>query len=227
MSILNFRGTLLPWRVRPAVAGDFLVIMAQGRSGSTLLLRMLNACPGVRISGENRKAIDHLRAFVDCFQYAENWNKESDFCRQAWKLPCPLAAVQRRTTDFLLDLYNPGRSYRVAGFKEIRYGRDYDELATDVTFLRDLIPNLKIIFNTRQTDTAVKSSFWEDTPDARQILDTSYDNFLRYHRDHPDFTYHMPFEELREGAPALQGMFDFLGLPFTRAAHAQLAVKLR
>ena len=43
MSILNFRGTLLPWRVRPAVAGDFLVIMAQGRSGSTLLLRMLNA----------------------------------------------------------------------------------------------------------------------------------------------------------------------------------------
>ena len=109
MSILNYCNTLLPLR-RPRLAAgpttDFVIIMAQGRSGSTLLLRMLNAVPGVRIAGENQKALDHLRAFVECFRTADHWNHDSDFCRQAWKMPRPLDEVKRRTAEFQC---RPGR----------------------------------------------------------------------------------------------------------------------
>lgn len=230
MSILNYCGTLLPLRrPRPAAtSSDFVIIMAQGRSGSTLLLRMLNAVPGVRIAGENQKALDHLRSFVDCFQTADNWTRDCKFCSQAWKMPRPLDDVKRRTADFLLDLYNPGRRCRLAGFKEIRYGRDYDELVRDVAFLRDLFPSLRIVFNTRLTDNAVKSSFWGDNPDeSRRILDASRENFHRFHRANPGFTYVMPYEDLRDNSPPLRGMFDFLNVDFTPAARAELNVKLR
>src|SRR6266404_5960885 len=143
---------------------DFVVIMAQGRSGSTLLLRMLNAVPGVRISGENGKALDHLRVFVDSFRDATA-HHHSEFYRLAWQLPCPLDALTAKTAAYVAGLYNPAGQYRLVGFKEIRYGWTWDDLCRDVDFLRELFPSLKVIFNTRATDDAVKSEFWTENPE--------------------------------------------------------------
>jgi sulfotransferase family protein len=205
----------------------FVVIMAQGRSGSTLLLRMLNAVPGVRISGENEKAIDHLRLFLESFQGAVK-HHHSDFYKLAWQLPASLDDLKAKTARYLNDIYNPGGTYKLAGFKEIRYGRAYDDLTRDVKFLGEMFPDLKIVFNTRLTDDAVKSEFWTEDPAlSRQILNTTRANFERFHAENPRFTYMMPFEEFHKGSAVLEGMFDFLGIEFTRAARAELKVRLK
>ena len=205
----------------------FVVIMGQGRSGSTLLLRMLNAVPGVRISGENAKAFDHLRTFVESFR-AATAHHHTEFYRLAWQLPCTLDELTAKTARYVNDIFNPGNRYRLTGFKEIRYGWVYEDLVRDVAFLRELFPDLRIIFNTRATKDAVNSEFWKENPEeSRRILEASRANFQRFHATHPDITYNVPFEEFHEGSSVLQGMFDFLEIEYSAGAHAELKKKLR
>ena len=44
---------------------ECVFIVAQGRSGSTLLLKLLNSIKGYNICGENHGAISQLSAFYD------------------------------------------------------------------------------------------------------------------------------------------------------------------
>jgi len=207
---------------------EFVVILSQGRSGSTLLLRMLNSVPGVRISGENNKSLDHLKAFLKCYELATT-RHDTEFYRLAWQLPCPLETIRRKTASFVTDLYNPDGAARLVGFKEIRYGlSSYDDLCHDILFLRDLIPDLKVVLNTRKTETAIKSSWWAENPEqSRRFLDRSRASFERYHREHPDHTFLIPYEDLCEGSRRIKAMFDFLGLEFTQAAKFELNRTLR
>jgi len=207
---------------------EFVVILSQGRSGSTLLLRMLNGVPGVRIAGENEKALDHLKEFIKCYEIATT-RHDTEFYRLAWSLPCPLEMIRRKTTSFLADLYNPDGTARLVGFKEIRYGLgSYADMCNDILFLRELMPGLKIILNTRRTEDAIKSAWWANNPrQSRRRLERSRASFERYHSDHPDDTFLIPYEELREGSRRIEAMFDFLGLEFTPAAKGELSRNLR
>ena len=208
---------------------EFVVILSQGRSGSTLLMRMLNGVPGVRIAGENEKALDHLRQFIRCFEIATT-RHDTEFYRLAWKLPCPLEGIKRKTASFLADLYDPDGNARLVGFKEIRYGRfgSYDDFCGDIAFLRDLIPTVKIVLNTRRTEDAIKSAWWAQNPEqSKRTLDRSRSYFERYHCEHPDHTFLMPYEEIHDGSRQMAAMFDFLGLEFTPAAKRELARTLK
>jgi hypothetical protein len=208
---------------------DFVVIVSQGRSGSTLLLRMLNAVPGVRISGENERALDHLREFIRCYEIATT-RHDTEFYRLAWRLPCPLDVIRQKTASFVFDLYNPDGTATLVGFKEIRYGcfGSYADMCGEIGFIRQLIPASKIILNTRRTDDAIKSSWWTENPDqSRRILDRSRSHFERYHFENPGHTFLMPYEDIHRGSNRLAAMFDFLGLDLTPAAEIELDKKLR
>jgi hypothetical protein len=208
---------------------DFAVILSQGRSGSTLLLRMLNAVPGVRIAGENEKALDHLKEFIKCYQIATT-RHDTEFYRLAWGLPCAIEVIKHKTAEFLLGLYNPDGRARLVGFKEIRYGRfgSYLDLCNDIGFIRELLPAVKIILNTRRTEDAIKSAWWAENPEqSRRTLDRSRAYFESYHSEHPNCTFLMPYEELRDGSPQIPAMFDFLGLDYTPEARKELAKTLR
>lgn len=209
--------------------GRFAIVLSQGRTGSTLILRMLNATPGVHLSGENDRAFDHLKAFAGCFQRAQS-NHHSKFFRLAWQLPCDPEALLAKIRDFVLDVYNPGGRYDLVGFKEVRYGRPEagSDLEADLGFFRQLFPSLRVVFNVRRTEDCVKSLFWSADPQASAVtLDRIRASFQMYHDAHRDHCYWMPYEELRRGSAVLEGMFDFLGVPFTDAAARELDVKLR
>lgn len=217
-------------RLAPKVMSScqFVVIMGQGRSGSTLLLRMLNAVPGVHISGENERAFDHLKAFLHCYETAIT-RHDTDFYRLAWQLPCPLDMLRAKVASFVTDLYNPGGRHRLIGFKEIRYSLDtYEALAEDIRFLTDLIPGMKIIFNTRIPEDCVKSKWWAvNEKESLKTLRTGRTSFERYHREHPDNTFLAPYEELKRDSKMLPRMFEFLGIEYTDAAKAELDIRLR
>ena len=51
--------------------------------------------------------------------------------------------------------------------------------------------------------------------------------FTKKSREHTDFCYWMPYEELRHGAPLLRGMFEFLNLPWRDEYEAPLDVVMR
>lgn len=207
-------------------AGRFVVVLSQGRAGSTLILRMLNACPGVRICGENNRAFDHLKRFVDCYRGAQK-NHTSDFFKLAWSLPCDETAMLGRVRELAAGMYNPGGAHRLVGFKEIRYGQDGD-LDSDLAFLRQLFPGLRVIFNVRRTEDCVKSLWWAKDPEASaKVLETMRASFWEHYNQHRDDCYWMPFEELRRGSTVLQGMFDFLDTPMTAQATAELDVRMR
>lgn len=211
---------------RFAATGRFVVVLSQGRAGSTLILRMLNASPNVRICGENNKAFDHLQSFFESYRGATR-NHTSDFYKLAWMLPCDEAMLLSRLREMATSLYNPSGAHRVFGFKEIRYGLN-GKLETDLAFLRLLFPKLKVIFNVRRTEDCVKSQWWAADPEnSAKTLDALHDSFWDYYTRNRNRCYWMPFEELRRGSKMLRGMFDFLDVPMTDEAQAELDIRLR
>ena len=205
----------------------FIVVLGQGRSGSTLINRLLNSVPGVRISGENNRALDHLSEFVKCLSNIKNAGDDSFFAL-AWARPPGINNLIESMHNTILALYNPGGQFAVFGFKEIRYGKNYDQLTKDVAFIRKLFPNLRIIFNVRDTASCVKSRWWAANQEKScKILNTMRQNFERYYLENRNYCYWMPYEELRKGSPVLRGMFDFLDIQFEADYERELEIVKR
>ena len=203
----------------------FVIVLGQGRSGSTLILRLLNGVPGVRISGENLRAFDHLHHFADSYRQADR-HRHTDFYKLAWAAPCCHEQILQRLREMFIAMHGPGE---LIGFKEIRYGRDsYEQFAADLEWLRALLPGVRFILNTRDTESCVHSEWWARDPAAsRVLLDHVYDNFRRFYRQNRDCSYWMPYARLRHGDSVLRGMFDFLGLQWHSRYEAPLDVVMR
>jgi hypothetical protein len=203
----------------------FAVILGQGRSGSTLILRLLNTVPGVRISGENDRALDHLRSFSDCFRDADK-HRHSDFFKLAWAAPCSHEQLAAHLRRMVLTIYGPGK---LVGFKEIRYGREpYEQFAAALDWLREFLPGIRIVFNTRDVESCIHSDWWAKDPESsRKLLEHVYDNFRKYYKQHRDCCYWMPYEHLRHGDRVLIGMFRFLGLEWGPEFEKPLDVVMR
>jgi hypothetical protein len=211
---------------RVTLEPERVAILCQGRSGGTLIMRLLNGIPGVKVSGENERAFDHLRKFSATIRGLARF-RNTEFLKLAWRAPCDDAAVVGHLQTLAANMYGPGR---LIGFKEIRYGLEerYEDFAAAVDWLGDLFPGIKIVFNTRATDTCVNSEWWaNDKESSRRTLERMQSHFERYHREHSESCYWMPYEELKRGSAVLRGLFDFLDLHFEPEYLNPLDVVLR
>ncbi len=98
----------------------YVVILCQGRSGGTLVMRLLNTVPGVKVSGENDRAFDHLKRFAETMKNTAR-HRHSKFYKLAWAAPCDDASVMQHMRTLVTNMYGPGN---LVGFKEIRYGKE-------------------------------------------------------------------------------------------------------
>jgi hypothetical protein len=95
-------------------------------------------------------------------------------------------------------------------------------------WLRELLPGLRLVLNTRDTETAIHSEWWaKDSQVSRRQLDEMREKFQRYYDSHRDCCYWMPYEELRHGSWVLRGLFDFLDLPWKQEYEEPLDVVMR
>jgi hypothetical protein len=103
----------------------FVVVLGQGRSGSTLIMRLLNAVPGVYIAGENHRAFDHLSAFQRCIIDTRNDRNEASFYSIAWMAPPGADRLVEHMRSLVLSLYNPRGESAICGFKRLfqNYGK--------------------------------------------------------------------------------------------------------
>ena len=154
-------------------AGDeqpgHLFIVTYGRSGSTLLLGVLNSIPGYLIRGENDGAVYRLHQF-----HSEATHRKRRL-RKRFEIPldttnphfglddfpasASLRILRRLVTTTVL---RPEEGTRVTGFKEIRWYQD--DLPQYVDFLRALFPDARFVINTRDHAAVLESGWWPDKP---------------------------------------------------------------
>ena len=218
---------------------ESLLIITYGRSGSTLLMGVLNSIEGVVIRGENYDFCFHLykayKAILDSKnQYGKNSQNPfygSDYIDEEQllmdysqliknvllsehhKKPSNVIKFLKSKTDIHLNI-------KCFGFKEIRYERHLEEFNEYLSFLEKIFPNLCFVFNTRNNEDVLKSmkavDFYTKKPFDLNYLKTIETTFFDYIKYHPDNTFHISYEDVITKSKRLKELFSFLGATFSQ-----------
>lgn len=204
-----------------------LFIFAQGRSGSTLLLELLNEIDGVNICGENNGALKHLEKFHGClresirnshpwgddkpkFTYREILEKE---LKPAWYNVFEYKSILEQLRSLIREMYNPHGDYRVWGFKEIRHGLGgtYNAFESELDFIKLMFPGSRFVFNTRSIHDLLQSGWWADHPErSRKRLSYQYACFEEYFKIHNDYCYMVAYEDIVAKSVRFIELYDFI-----------------
>ncbi len=203
-----------------------LLVVTYGRSGSTLLMGLLNSIDGYLIRGENYNC---FRGFYDAtlaLRRTTKMNKIGSNTREPW-----FGATEYDPDQFVRELGGAARRLLIAGkmpeadvncvgFKEIRYLQMYEragaERLTDyLDFLEKLFEGSAVIFNTRNPADVARSGWWRkaDPEKLKASIESFEEVMLNFGRSRQNF-YHIRYEEVVARGPGLKGLFDFLGEPY-------------
>lgn len=199
---------------------DYLFVMTYGRSGSTLLMGLLNSIPGYLIRGENRHALRHLYDFHTsglrerdrvkprkAAQQTHPWFGIQDFDAEA-----SLAHTRALVRDTLL---RPTADTRVTGFKEVRWYDD--DLAEYVAWLREVFPGCRFVVNTRDHAGVAASGWWQAAADPLGALAEIEERMLRVAEGLGPAAHRVHYDDYAHDVGHLRGLFDWLGEPFDEA----------
>lgn len=222
------------WRLRGRVtdsllrgAGEvdryrYVFVVTYGRSGSTLLMGLLNAIPGYRIRGENYNALYRLYQADAALTKASDRFSSADHLtpRSSWYGTPKVRPRQFRAElvdSFLRHVLRPEPGDRVVGFKEIRYTPIHlPDLAEYLDFIRRCFPYAKIIFNHRDPAAVARSAWWADVADAEAKVRAADRRLLSFPADGRHF--HFWYDEIDESLDNVRALFRFLEEPFDEAA---------
>ena len=189
-------------------------VMTYGRSGSTLLMGILNSIPGWLLRGENRHAMRHLydfhasglreRARVNparAGQPTHPWFGIEGFPEQA-----SLDHIRALAEATLL---RPEPDTRVTGYKEIRW---YDEDLPDyLDFLRQVFPGCRFVLNTRHLPDVAASNFWTHKDDPLARLERIEALMLAAAEGLGDAVHRVHYDDYVADPSVLRGLFEWLG----------------
>jgi hypothetical protein len=215
----------------PFKEANLVMLSCQGRSGSTLLMRLLNEIEGYSIMGENRGCVKQLVSFYKNIKYmnAVRETVREEHFKMAWNNRFDLNQVINDIYNLFSDLFwDP--TNRVFGFKEISFGHEtsdkgaYEKFEWEMDLFRELFPNLKIVFLTRDINELLKSDWWADNVDeSRDILQRQERNFIQYYQkkgaENCSFLYFLTYSDLVGKSANLLGLYDFLAEPFDEAKY--------
>ncbi len=199
---------------------DHVFVMTYGRSGSTLLMGILNSIPGYLIRGENRHAMRHLyefhrsglveRARVDparAGQSTHPWFGIESFDEEA-----SLRGIRELATATLL---RPEPDTRVTGYKEIRW---YDEDLPDyLDFLQQVFPGCRFVLNTRHLPDVAASNYWTHKDDPLGRLHVIEARMLAAAEGLGDAVHRVHYDDYVADPAVLRALFDWLGEPWDEA----------
>lgn len=203
-----------------------LLIVTYGRTGSTLLMGILNSIPGVLVRGENMNLCAGLFSAYEALQTTKTQHGKA-----AFDSTHPFHGADRLDEEaFLKDAQLLLRRQLVPvdrddvecwGFKEIRYipesgnnDRQYN-LSKYLDFLADMLPNPAFIFLTRNHEHVVDSTFWKKGEKSTAIARISlFEKQARQWSCERKDCFWIDYSQMLSGPMALQELFDFLGAPF-------------
>ena len=191
----------------------YAFIVTYGRSGSTLLLGVLDSTPGWLIRGENAGAVYQLyRHFKEITDRPQSRRRDEPFdSTHPWfgldQYPRKLALAEIR--QLIHDtLLRPEPDTRVTGFKEIRWQQP--DLVDYLRFLQRLFPQAKFVFNTRNHDDVVQSKWW--TKGENPLAEVARIEHLQSAAADAlgDAAYRVHYDDYVRDPAVLRGLFDWL-----------------
>ena len=223
--------------------GKPLFLIGSGRSGTTLLQRILNSVEEVSIWGEHggflktiaesyykfehKNVINNLntkKSPINSLNYIKdikNWS--------AWSNPFGKEEIKSNFKRFVGSFFcfEPFKLYW--GFKEIRYGSGDKVLY----FLKDLFPNSKFIFIVRNPLDVLASQvsvFKKNDKSSLIKISTNWANqnegLLGFYHNNPDECFLVKYEDIvTPTGSCLRELFDFLELDLTSKQSEVLNLK--
>ena len=199
----------------------YIFIITYGRSGSTILMKVLNSIKDSDIKGENCNSLFPLFQSYRYIQQSKQYSsKKSNSVDHPWygvNDIKPYIYMRELAKVFTNNILNPKHGTKVTGFKEIRYtGMSIDEREQFIEFLRKAFPNTYIVFNRRNLDDVSKSGWWKEKSYEEVISKLKpFDEWMiRYHKEHTDYTYIVNYEEYNGNSDYFKDLFDWLGEDF-------------
>ena len=189
-------------------------VMTYGRSGSTLLMGILNSIPGWLIRGENRHAMRHLYDFHRSGM-AEKARVDPDRASQPthpWfgidGYP-EVASLQHIRALAEATLLRPAPDTRVSGYKEIRW---YDQDLPDyLAFLQQVFPGCRFVLNTRNLADVAASNYWTHKDDPLGQVQRIEERMLSAAEGLGDAVHRVHYDDYVADPEVLRGLFSWLG----------------
>lgn len=209
----------------------FVFVVTYGRTGSTLLQKLLNSADGVYVSGENHDVLRGLfeacrNARIALGGFGQHCKSIDDPWHGAFMVDPD--TLERRLADaFLAAVLRPPRGHDVVGFKEIRYL--VPDLAEQLEFMARVFVPAVFVFNRRDVGAVSRSAWWRnEDPEvlARKIeaFDAATDAFARAH---PNCCVKLDYDEWTRDPLRLRPMFDLIDRRFdARKVENVLSVRL-
>lgn len=196
---------------------SYVFILTYGRSGSTLLMSIINSSPECIVRGENGGA---LYALFESYRRIKEGQIGREMTSQ--RATSPWWGIAEVSLDeYARDLgqtltrhiIRPSSEHRICGFKEIRFSqRDAPDLKGYLDFLRTAFPSVKIIFNHRRLEDVSKSKWWAQKPDALQELNAIDQRFREFPSS--DSVFHFSYDRCLADRTHVQELFSFLGVTY-------------
>lgn len=203
-----------------------VLIVTYGRTGSTLLMGILNAIPGVLIRGENLNLCAGLHASFRALQKAkDSYGKVPRDSTQ------PFFGVDRfdeglfirKARDLLRSQLVPNDHDPVTcwGFKEIRYTptalleSGAGVLQDYLDFLQLLMPEPAFIFLTRDHEQVTESAFWtnQDKNKTKSAL-AAFEMSAKRWSGSRDNCFWIDYSQIVQPSSQMNALFSFLGEKF-------------
>jgi hypothetical protein len=143
---------------------SYVFIITYGRTGSTLLQKLIGSIPGTYVAGENHNALHGaFAAWRDATVLRTKYGWGFQPIDHPWHgaLAADPDGYARAMVDgFVRHILKPPRSAKRVGFKEIRYLTD--DLAAYLRFIDRFLAPAVFLINTRHIDQVAKSAWWKD-----------------------------------------------------------------
>jgi len=213
----------------PSTPEKHVFIVTYGRSGSTVLQRLLQSLDGYFIRGENNNTLyamylAYRRAYEARYSHGKSKSDPADPWYGANDID-PLAFGKKLVRLFADEILRSPADARVVGFKEIRFHEAGGELFEPfLNFIAENFENSKFIFNMRRWQDVSKSSWWAtmDPARVREIIEGADTLYEAYAAKNPQRSHLMRYENYVGQPEAYAPLFEFLGEPFDAEKIAQL-----
>jgi hypothetical protein len=209
----------------------YLFIITYGRTGSTLLQKLLGSIPGNYIAGENHNSLHGTFLAwrnANILKAKYGWGHEPiDHPWHGADAADPDAYARAMVEAFVTHVLRPPRGSKVAGFKEIRYLTE--DLRDYLLFIDRFLAPATFVINTRSVDQVAQSAWWKDAD-----KDELAANVARFEAvtdalvaEFPDRFIKIDYARWTKDPEALRPLYKMLGAEFDPARIAEtLSVRL-
>lgn len=209
---------------------SYIFVLTYGRSGSTILMRLLNLPNTVEIRGENSNALFHLFQAVSNVQKSKKrFGNSSRDTSDPWFGADKISGSAFETdclNSFVANVLNPSGNVKTTGFKEIAHlpnRMNDDEFNAYIAFILAKFPKVQIVFNTRNPQQVASSGWFKDMPqdyvfDQVTMANERFNITAKQHARCRVIDY----SDVVENGAALKKLFNWLNIEFDRKVTAEI-----